>query len=94
MFYTGYCKESGVLILQGVITQPLVLTKPYIMSIAQLESAKTKKRVSNFHQATPKMRIRLFSMYLHYGVVMHIFPPQEILPNPFFINKLEQPFTK
>jgi hypothetical protein len=59
-----------------------------------MELAKIKKRVLNFHQATPKMRIPLLSLYLRYGTIPHIFSPQEILPQPFLINKLKQPFAK
>jgi hypothetical protein len=59
-----------------------------------MELTKIKKIVFNFHQATPKMRIPLLSLYLRYGTISHIFSPQEILPYPFLINKLKQLFTK
>jgi hypothetical protein len=59
-----------------------------------MELANIKKRILNFLQATQKMRIPLFSLYLHYGTISHVLSTQEILPHPFLINKLKQPFTK
>jgi hypothetical protein len=59
-----------------------------------MELAKIKKIILNFHQATPKMRIPLFSLYWRYGTIPHLLSPQEILPHPFLINKLRQPLTK
>jgi hypothetical protein len=53
-----------------------------------------RKKILNFHQATPNMRIPLFSLYLCYGTIPHARSPQEILPHPFLINQLKQLFTK
>jgi hypothetical protein len=36
----------------------------------------------------------LFSLYLCYGTIPHVLSPQEIMPHPFHINKLKQPFIK